>query len=228
MMHGAIAYEAFRETLNMLRPGWVTRGDAIVGPGGAAVRLTQRHESRSEGHVDIQFVLDDASPRRIELWDCVAGLGATHLDRARFAARLWGQTTAGALLELKYSLRGEFADHYHAGDTGGFSGWHSIAGAIVGFGKGESPSKLQQWWLDNPVLPTLARALNDSLLEQDAPFGLKILFGGDGVAEVRVSGERHDIASSALASLPWPRLEPAGFVRSYLIVLHREPQLGTD
>ncbi len=171
----------------------------------------------------MQFVLDEASSRRIELWDCVAGLGATHLDRARFAARLWGQTTAGALLELKYSRRGEFADHYHSSDVGGLSGWHAIAGAIVGFGQGASPSKLQQWWLSNPVLPTLAGALNDSLPEPDAPFGLKIFFGGDGVAEVRVDGDRHDAASFALCALPWPRLQPPGFVRSYVIALHREP-----
>jgi len=100
----------------------------------------------------------------------------------------------------------------------------TIAGAITGFGSGASPSALQQWWLENPVLPALARALGDSLNEQDAPYGLKILFGGDGVAEVRVNGEQHDAASSALASLPWPRLNPPGFVRSYLLVLHREPE----
>jgi len=223
MMTDAIAYEVFRESLNTLRPGWTISGDAIVGADGALVRLTQRHPSRSEGHVDIQFVIDDASLGHIELWDCVAGLGSTHLDRARFAAHLWSQTTAGALLELKYSLRGEFADHYHGGDPGGFSGWHAIAGALVGFGEGETPSRLQRWWLDNPVLPTLAGALDDSLPSENAPFGIKILFGGDGVAEVRVGGERHEIASSALAALPWPRLEPTGFVRSYVIVLHREP-----
>lgn len=222
MMNDAIAREAFRDVLNMLRAGWVITGDAIVGPESAAVRLTQRHESRSEGHVDVQFVLDDTAARRIELWDCVAGIGISHSDRARFAAHLWGQTTAGALLELKYSLQGEFADHYHGADTGGFSGWHAIAGAIIGFGNGEAPVKLQQWWLSNPVLPILARALDESLTEEEAPFGLKILFGGDGVAEVRVNGERNEAASSALASLPWPRLEPAGFVRSYVILLHRE------
>lgn len=226
MMIDATALEAFREALNALRPGWVVTGGAIVGPDGAAVRLAERDVSRIEGHVDVQFVLDDASPRRVELWDCVVGYGATAADRARFAANMWGQTTAGVLLELKYSRRGEFADHYHAADAGGFSGWHSIAGAIVGFGKGESPSALQRWWLDNPVLPALARALDDSLNEPEGPFGLKILFGGDGIAEVRVNGEQHDAASSALASLPWPRLSPAGFVRSYVLVLHREPSEG--
>jgi Family of unknown function (DUF6348) len=221
-MNDAVTYEAFREVLNSLRPGWVTMGDAIVGPDGATVRLTQRHESLSEGHVDVQFVLDDNAPRKVELWDCVVGYGTTPADRARFAAYLWGQTTAGTLLELKYSRRGEFADHYHATDEGAFSGWNAIAGAIVGFGRGESASTLQRWWLDNQVLPVLARALDDSLSELDAPYGLKILFGGDGIAEVRVNGEQHDAASSVLAGLPWPRLSPPGFVRSYVLVLHRE------
>src|SRR6185503_6125780 len=104
-MIDTITYEAFREVLNALRPGWDVTGDAIMGPDGAAVRLTQRHESRGEGHVDVLFVFDDASPRRVELWDCVAGYGATSADRARFAAHLWGQTTASALFELKYSRR---------------------------------------------------------------------------------------------------------------------------
>jgi len=221
-MTDVITYEAFQGVLNALHPGWSVTSDGLVGPGGAAVRLAQRHESSSVGHLDVQFVLDDSAARPTELWDCVAGLGATPADRARFAAGLWGQTTAGALLELKYSLRGQFADHYRGDDAGGFTGWHAIAGAIIGFGKGDSPHRLQQWWLDNPVLPTLARALQASMSEQGGPYGVKILFGGDGVAEVRVDGEQHAAASAALAGLPWPRLDPPGFVRSYVIVLHRD------
>jgi hypothetical protein len=177
----------------------------------------------SEGHVDVLFVLDEVAERRVALWDCVTGYGATPASRAQFAAGLWAQTTAVALLELKYSRRGQFADHYRGNDAGGFPGWHSIAGAIMGFGKGDSASKLQQWWLGNPILPTLAHALSDSMSEQDCPYGLKILFGGDNVAEVRVNGEQHEGASVALARLPWPRLDPAGFVRSYVLVLHRDP-----
>lgn len=223
-MNDATTYEAFLEVLNALRPGWVMTGDAIVGPGGAAVRLAKRHESEVDGHVDVQFVLNEGSPQPIELWDCVSGYGDTAADRARFAAYIWGQSTASVLLELKYSSRGEFAEHYHGSDADGFSGWHSIIGGIVGFGDANSLSKLQQWWLNNPLLPALARALGDSLDEKDGPFGLKILFGGDEVAEVRVNGEGHDVASSVLASLPWPRLHPPGFVRSYVLLIHREPR----
>jgi hypothetical protein len=147
-------HEAFRDALNGLHPGWSLATDGIAGPGGAVVRLGQRHSSESEGHVDVQFVLDGSVSQPVELWDCLSGLGSTAVERARFAARLWAQTTAGVLLELKYSQRGEFADHYHGSDSGGFSGWHVIAGAIVGFGNGDSAQDLQQWWLHNPVLPT--------------------------------------------------------------------------
>ena len=225
-MNDAITYEAFLEVLNALRPGWVMTGDAISGPGGAVVRLGESHQSEVEGHVDVQFVLDDTSPRRFELWDCVAGYGETPGDRAQFAAYVWGQTTAGVLLEVKYSLTGEFADHYHGDDTDGFSGWHTIHGGIVGFGDADSANKLQQWWLNNPLLPALARALDHTLDEKDGPFGLKILFGGDGVAEVRINGERNEVASSMLVSLPWPRLHPPAFVRSYVLLVHREPDIS--
>lgn len=223
-MTDPILLEAFRDALNALKPGWSVTRDGIVGPGGAVVRLTQRHEVQSVGHVDVQFILSDASTRPAVLWDCVAGFGATPAERARFAARLWSQTTAGALCELKYSLRGEFADHFRGNEPGGLTEWHVICSPILGFGAGESSCKLQQWWLDNPVLPSLTHALGDSLSEQDCPHGIKILFGGDGdgIAEVRVDGEPHEAASTALAGLAWPRLEPPGFVRSYVIALHRD------
>jgi hypothetical protein len=221
-MNKAIAYEAFRDALNHLKPGWETSSTGLLGPAGALVRLGQRHPSRSEGHVDVQFVLDVNSPTGPALWDCVTGSGATETARARFAAHLWAQTTAGVLLELKYSLRGEFADHYRGNDPDGFQGWHAICGAIMGYGEGESATQLQQWWLKNPILPTLSQALNDSLDENVAPYGIKIFFGGADVAEVRVNGERHDGASAALSELDWPRLQPLGFVRSYVVVLHRE------
>jgi uncharacterized protein DUF6348 len=215
-------YEAFLEVLNQCKPGWRVTERGLCGPEGDLVRLAQRHPSQAEGHVDVGFVLDTASPTRVELWDCVAGVGATPAARAQFAAHLWLQTAAAALLELKYSRRGEFADHYRGTDHNGFPAWHIICGAVVGFGKGESPGRLQRWWLENSVLPTVARALSSSLNEQSCPHGIKILFGGDGVAEVRLDGEEHHAASMAVAALAWPRLDPPGFVRSYVIVLHRE------
>src|SRR5262245_38046336 len=115
MLAESIAYEAFRDALNALKPGWVITERGIVGPGGALVRLGQRHEVESDGHVDVDFELDEADPGGTQLWDCVCGFGVTPTDKARSAAHLWSQTTAGALLEFKYSQRGEFADHYRGG-----------------------------------------------------------------------------------------------------------------
>ncbi len=113
-------------------------------------------------------------------------------------------------------------DHYRGTDPDGFGNWHIIAGAVIGFGTGDSATALQQWYLENPILPSLCASLDDSLGKQDCPHGIKILFGGDRVAEVRVDGEYHDVASRSLGALSWPTLEPAGFVRSYIVALHRE------
>jgi hypothetical protein len=172
--------------------------------------------------VDVEFVLDDRAGRKVGLWDCVSGFGATPAERAQNAAHLWAGTTAPALLELKYSRRGEFADHYRGHEPDGFPGWHVICGAVMGFGHGDSPQKLQDWWLKNPFLSTLSIALEGSVGEEGCPHGIKIFFGGDGIEEVRLDGEPHERASARLGTLDWPRIQPAGFVRSYVVVLHRE------
>lgn len=223
MVNQSVAYEAFRHALSALKPGWVVTENGLVGPGGARVVLAQRHHVSSEGHVDVLFEPDESTPLVSPLWDCVSGFGATPEDKARNAAYLWSQTTAGAMLEFKYSRRGEFADHFRGSDRDGFRGWHIISGAVMGRG-GDSASILQQWILANPVLPTLSHALSDSIDELTCPHGIKLFMGGDGIYEVRVDGERHEIASAALANMGWPRLSPPGYVRSYLLVLHRETE----
>jgi len=222
-MFDSASYQAFSDALNELRPGWSVNDNRVDGPDGAVVRLAQRHHSLSLGHYDIEFILDATSPRPVGIWDCVGGFGSTEAERAGFAARLWSLTTAVTVLELKYSGRGDFADHYRGSEPDGFTGWHAIAGAIIGFGADASATALQQWWVANPPLPAIARALVGSLNDDSGPYGLKILFGGEGVGEVRVNGEAHDGASRAVAALPWPRLQPPAFVRSFVILVHRDP-----
>jgi hypothetical protein len=222
MLQLSIAYPAFRDALNALKPGWTVTERGLAGPGGAFVILGQRHGSEDDAHVDVQFQLDESNPQGPQLWDCVSGFGATPADKARAAAHIWSQTSGMALLEFKYSRCGEFADHYLGADRGGLQGWHVICGAILGYGSGESPTRLQRWMLDNPVLPSISSALSDSMDERECPHGIKILFGGDSVGEARLDGERHESASLALANLTWPRLKPAGFVRTYVVVLHRD------
>lgn len=57
---------------------------------------------------------------------------------------------------------------------------------------------------------------------QRALEGVKILFGGANIAEVRVNGEAHEAAPGMLRGLDWPRLEQPGFLRTYVIALYRE------
>jgi hypothetical protein len=222
MVHDSAAYQVFCDALNALKPGWQVTEGGLAGPDHAFVRFGEQHPSRSDGHLDVQFVPDERSGRESALWDCVSGFGPTPLERARTAAHLWANTTAPALLELKYSRRGDFADHYRGNEPSGLAGWHVISGPIIGYGHEDSPHKLQSWWLDNPVLPALSIALEGSIDDGTCPHGIKIFFGGDGIAEVRLDGEIHEAASRVLANLDWPRIQPAGFVRSYVLVLHRE------
>jgi hypothetical protein len=76
--------------------------------------------------------------------------------------------------------------------------------------------------LENPVLPKLSHALSSSLDDNTCPHGIKIFFGGDDIAEVRLDGEEHEAASVVLENLDWPRLASTAFVRSYVLALHRE------
>jgi hypothetical protein len=92
--------------------------------------------------------------------------------------------------------------------------------------KRSEPRQLQEWWLANPRISVLATTLEPTLEEATCPHGIKILFGGDGIAEVRVDGDHHEAASVALRDLGWPRLVPAGFVRTYIVALHRERSAG--
>ncbi len=211
---------AFCDVLNDLMPGWRTHGGVILGPHGAAVRFSEQHAAASDGHVDIEFSFQDDDPGAPRLWDCITGFGATPLERARTAARIWGATSAGPLLEFKFSRKGEFADHFDADDSQGLLGWHCICSAITGYGQGNAAQSLQEWWLSGQdVLPAIAPFLSD--LSGSEPHSIKIFFGGDGIVEVRIDGVIHEDASTALLSLDWPRLEPVGFLRVFVIALHR-------
>jgi len=213
--------EAFCQFLNDLLPGWSISDGVIRGPEDAAIRFSEEHPSSSEAHVDVEFSFQDSTGVDVRLWDCVSGFGETVADWAETAAHIWSNTTALALLELKYSRRGEYADHFHGDEPQGLTGWHCICSSVLGYGVGESGQLLQDWWLQNhTVLPGLASALDD--LTDSGPHGIKILFGANDIAEVRVDGHHHEKASEALRSLDWPRLPDPGFLRVYVIAMHRE------
>jgi hypothetical protein len=219
-------WEAFCEALNNHMPGWSITENGIAGPGGVLVRLGRRHLAENPGHIDVQFCFNSRKSD-ISLWDCVAGAGDTVDQRAKSAAYVWSTTTGCAILELLYSRQGKFAEHFHGADPIGFRGWHVIGGPSVVFGH-ESSKLLQEWITTYPILPALSRALSPSLDERTCPHGVKIIFGGGDVAEVRVDSEVHECASAALAELPWPRVKPFEFVRRYLLVLHREDEAGIN
>jgi hypothetical protein len=221
MIITGVLHEQFRDALNALMDGWELSPTGIVGPEGALVRLHAHDAARDDGHVDVQFTFGSPDGAEVSLWDCVSGFGDSPVDRGRAAAHLWSLTTGTALLELQYSRRGEFADHYAATDEEGFQGWHLVHGGIIGFGQGDAARQLQQWWVENPFLPQLAQAMADSLEADSCPHGIKIFFGGDGIAEVQLNRQVHAAASQRLAGLDWPRLSSVAFVRSYLLVAHQ-------
>ncbi len=212
---------AFCGALNHLMPGWSVADEAVMGPDDVVIRFSEEHCADSDGHMDVSFGFRDSDPHGLRLWDCVSGFGETIADCASSAAHLWGATSAPALLELKYSRSGHFADHFHGHELNGLTGWHCICGAVMGYGTGGSGAALQDWWISKQtVLPAISASLSD--LSDDLPHAIKIFFGGPDVAEVRVDGEIHERASSTLLSLDWPRMEPFGFLRVFVIALHRE------
>lgn len=88
----------------------------------------------------------------------------------------------------------------------GLAGWHSIHGAILGYGNDDA-TPLQRWCLDNAVVPALRDVLAPALSPvwlHGAKFHLGA-FDEQSIAEVRIDGVRHDACSDALLKLPWPK-----------------------
>jgi hypothetical protein len=76
--------------------------------------------------------------------------------------------------------------------------------------------------LENPVLPILgpvaAAAFSRPLLN-----GVKVLFGFEDTAEVRVNGARNQAASERLRAMDWPRSSDAAYARCYFLFVHEHP-----
>lgn len=219
MNRGVTFAQAFREALNDRRAGWELRGESLVGQDGLVLRFGERHQSTSPGHVDIEIIFDEDKGDSVRLLDCAVGFGESLSAQAKNCAYLWAATTGGCILELKYSRTGEFASHYEAKDPEGLVGWHAVCSDLIGYGTGNKAKELQDWWVKSTkVLPTIASTLTGM---SDSPHGIKIFFGGEDTAEVRVDGEYHEAASKALAEMDWPRNDLSGFLRAYVIAIHR-------
>jgi len=196
--------------------GWEPDGEAILGPGTLRV-VVARHAGIGYEHVDYGFELNRDRADVPVVWDCASGAGSALADAIDYAARMWVTSTAVVVLEMLHH-DGRFAEHYQATDPDGLPGWHAIHGPIIGFGAGSGSEAMQQWVIDHPLLPQLAEPL---LAAFDRPNinGLKILFGGD-IAEVRINGSADPAASAGLASLLWPRTDPPGFIRCFVLAIH--------
>lgn len=219
---------AFGRQLNAIKAGWEVKNGELRGPDGEKVRFSSRDcADEEEGHVDVEFIPGPKTKNSRVLWDCVAGVGDSTEGKAEMAAAIWGQTTAPAILEYGDSAKGKLADHYHGDDAAGFDGWYVIAGAVLGYGLEDSGDRLQKWWLTNPILPKLVASLSPTLSSKATPHGVKVLFGGRDIAEVKVDGVLHKEATEALQALPWPRLDPPGFVRSYFIFVRPDTMRTT-
>lgn len=202
--------------LNAIAGRWFEEGDSLRDDN-ALVRVINRHPC-APGHIDFGFVLT-ASGGAFAVWDCIAGGQAEDEDAATLAARLWSRTTAPVLLELR-SQREDLATNSLGDPLLGLAGWHSVHGPIVAYGTGDA-TPLQQWLLENPVIPRLGETLRKALPSR-GPHGVKFILGDfdEPLAEVRVDGARNDACSEALLAFPWPRTRSGSAARFFVLFVN--------
>jgi Family of unknown function (DUF6348) len=221
----AIALQRIAEGLERLT-GRAHRvgGNQVVGPGTTSLMIGSHPdvpESAQSAHLDVGFVLnrdrDDTT-----IWDCASGFGTTRSEAMNAAVDAWLQTTAPVVLELLTS-HGTFADHYSSAECG-LAGRHVIHGAILGWGWGDGPDQLQQWWLAHPLLPVLAPAIAPN--EWPVLGALRIFFGsqrGQSTAEVKLNGRPLTAADDLLLQQDWPRFEQPAYVRTFVLSIPETP-----
>lgn len=195
-------------------------GDEVVGPGTTSVVIAAHPEvaeTEQVAHLDVGYTLNRDRPDST-IWDCASGFGATRADAVGSAVDAWLRTTAPVVLEL-LTQAGTYADHYSSAECG-LTGRHVIHGPILGWGAGDGPDQLQQWWLANPVLPILAPALEP---EAWPTLGaLRVFFGsqrGESTVEVRVDGTASPAAADLLLRRDWPRFEQPAYARAFVLAI---------
>lgn len=213
-----------RQLSNATGTTWSVEAEMAKGPGTVGVVIGKEHPDSPDhpGHIDLDFILNIDRPEDTTISDCVTGHGSTVEEAVDFAISLWLDTTCSALLEF-LAQDGSFGTHVYGDDRGGFPGWHAIYGGISGYGADDHAQAILKWFVDNPLLPRLAPTLNGTF-ERDYLIGIKMLLGGangEGIAEVRVNGMHHAVASQALASLDWPRPPIGGVFRTFALLVHK-------
>ncbi|MFF4010680.1 DUF6348 family protein [Streptomyces sp. NPDC001717] len=202
------------------------KGNSLISPRGWAVAVAP--PIHGGGHHYELVALPDVNiqPDVPCFMECAVAMNGD----PRTAADAWVQTAGACLLEL---LDGHehFADHAGPDHERGVPGWHSITSGAVAFGLDVSENqKLQSAVLEANVLRRIADTFTEDL---ESPFfnGVKVFYGGlpgRMEAEIRVNGERHDVASAAMAALNLP--EPTVFtaVRYHALLLPVEAGGGPD
>jgi hypothetical protein len=186
----------------------ITRPDCDGAPAGAK-------------HVELGVQVTAEDGTESLLWDCAVGLADSEEQATTQAVEVWASRTMPVFWEL-FTQDGTFAAHYPADDPDGIPGWHVIAGGITGWGVEGASTILQQWVVDNPLLPKLS-ALTDTF-DRPELNGVRIFFGGPpgkDAAEVRVNGHIDPASSRQLYEAPWPRLSRHAYVSTYVLGVHR-------
>lgn len=217
----ALAYRALHAAIAAQWPGWSLDASGLTGPGGERLQLLRKHSIDTKGHYDVRIAFERDAGGSVELWDCVKGYGKDEEGMARTAAHIFAATTAVALREVRAPERIPVADHYHGFALRGVPGWHCVVSPAQGFGNGSDGCALLAWWCTYPWLRRLGKRLTDGVAAGTCPIGVKVLFGADDVAEVRMHGEVHEAASAALQELPWPRGDRF-LLRCYVLLLRPE------
>ncbi|MFJ9428416.1 DUF6348 family protein [Streptomyces sp. NPDC101490] len=193
------------------------KGNSLISPNGWAVAVAPPHHGGG-AHYDLAALPDVGLQPDVPLFmDCVVPVSTDPQD----AANTWVRTAGACLLEL-LDRREHFADHAGPDDERGVPGWHVITSGAVGLGHDvDENRRLQDALMEANVLHRIADSFTADL---ESPFfnGVKVFYGGSPgamQAEVRVNGERHEAASSAMAALAMP--EPTTFtaVRLYALLL---------
>lgn len=218
--HGLVLRELAAGLQSLTGRPFVATEDHVEGPGTTRVVLASHPDievSEQSAHIDVGYVLnrdrDDAT-----IWDCSSGFGATKPDAISSAVAAWLRTTALVVHELMVGT-GEHADHYPSSETG-LPGRHAIHGAILGWGRGDGPDALQQWWLAHPLLPVLAPELRQEPWPTFA--ALRVFFGSqrrESTAEVTLNARRLEGASRLLLAQDWPRFEEPAYARTFVLLI---------
>lgn len=219
------------DALGVGGPWTIHAGEICSAAGTCSVRVAELHHAAPDdplAHLDVGFAPDRSRAETL-VWDCATGTGRDGHDASRQAARIWGRTTAPALLSFVSKTEVGDATFLDLEDRMSFPGWRCISGPYVIQGAPGDATILHQFLDARPltehIAPVLPRRFGRTELN-----GLKVFVGLAPVGrtlEVRINGERHERASGLLERLPWPEVEGPVFLRHFTLLVQPDwPVVG--